>query len=117
MSATRVQAVQLSVLDASTINALTFTAINPTGLSHSCFLLRIINASTTPVLISYNNGTNQHDYVGASTTSASVLQLPAQSNARNGVVGNFAKGLIVSVAGTAGVGNIYLSGYYINQEV
>lgn len=114
MSITRVQAIPIQALDASFINALTPTAINPNGLPNSIFLLRIINASNTPVLITYStSGSVTADYVAANST----IQLPAQSNSKNGVIGNFPKGLVVSALGTAGVGSLYVAGYYISSEV
>lgn len=86
-------------------------AINPTGLDHNCFLLKILNGSNTTILISYD-GTNDHDVIEPNE----MLEVNLQSNSSpNGYVCQFRKGTIVYVetpGGGAGVGIIYLMGYY-----
>jgi len=111
MPINRVQAVPLSSINAAGINAVTFTPINANGLPNPCFVLRVINASNTPVSISYD-GINSHDYVAAN----SDIQIPAQSNSTHVSNANFGKRQIVSVAGTPGVGFIYLAGYYLQER-
>lgn len=113
MSAPRIQCIPLEALDASTINPLTFTLVTANALPESCFLLRIINDSNTDVFINYNNGLTVHDFVKAGTT----VEISGQGNARNFTVANFPVGLKVYAAGTAGVGSICVTGYYINKQV
>lgn len=113
MSVTRVNAIPLSVIDAATIDVVTPTAVNPNGLPHSCYLLRIINSSNTPIAVLYGSSALTQDYIPAN----SHIQIFGQANANNAVVGNFPKGLIVSVIGLAGVGSIYVGGYYLSPGV
>jgi bifunctional ADP-heptose synthase (sugar kinase/adenylyltransferase) len=69
-----------------------------------------MNASTANVTISYD-GTTDHEVVLAGST----LQVNAQNNSQPAsYVANFSKGLVVWAKGTAGVGEIYLSGYFSN---
>lgn len=99
----------MTSLDSSTIGA-AYLPIN-TGLPQALSVLRIINASNTPITISYN-GVQDHDYVAANTP----FQLPNQSNSMpNNNMGLIPKGTIIYAKGTAGVGFIYLAGYYQPQ--
>ena len=69
---------------------------------------RIINNSTDDVTVSYD-GTNDHEYV----PKATVVQLSFEANAQpNNFVSVLQIGTRVYVKGTAGTGNIYLSGYF-----
>lgn len=83
--------------------------INVNGLSHACFLIRIINNSNATVFISYD-GINAADVIPPNNT----LQLDFQTNSSpNGFVANLKKGTIVYAdAALAGVGTVYLVGYY-----
>lgn len=102
-----VQSIGSIPFDTATLN-LNFQAINPGGLEESCFLLRVINDSNVPVLISYD-GINAGDYVRAGET----LQINAQTNSVNvNSVLHFRKGTTVFVAGNAGMGDVVLAGYY-----
>jgi hypothetical protein len=85
-----------------------YQAINTTGLSNSCCILRLNSTSSTSVTVSYD-GVNDHEFLlaGASFT------IPVQANSQpNNFIANFPIGMQVYVKGTAGTGNIYLSGYY-----
>jgi len=80
-----------------------------TTLSNACFLVRIINASTEDITISYD-GTTNNEYVIAGT----VAQLPFQSNSQPAaMVALMAQGTPFYVKGTAGTGDIYIVGYYV----
>lgn len=86
-----------------------FAAVNGLGFAHPPFFIRIVNASNTAVTVSYN-GVDDHEYVPAN----SVFELPSQANAQpNAQVALFPKNTVVYVKGTAGVGTIYVSGYYV----
>jgi|KBSSwiStaDraftv2_1062776.scaffolds.fasta_scaffold126283_3 hypothetical protein len=71
-------------------------------------LLRIINQSNVPVIISYD-GTNAHDVILAN----SVMQLPF---AALGLAGNYSASMAANtniyVTGSAGTGNIIFAAYY-----
>jgi hypothetical protein len=93
----------------STTVIATYLPINPTGLPHACFMIRIINASNAAITISYD-GTNDHDFLAANT---STPELEFQTNSQpNNLIAKLAQGTIVYVKGTAGVGNVYLTGWY-----
>lgn len=83
-----------------------FQALNPNGLEQPCFLLRIINDSDTPILVSYD-GVNPADHVRAD----SDLQIDLRKDTNDNEC--FRKGTIVYVGATApGIGAITLVGYY-----
>jgi hypothetical protein len=78
------------------------------GLPSACSILRIVNDTDTDVIVSYDGATD-HDYIRTGET----VQIPAQSNSGlPGSIAQFAKGQPVYLKGTAGVGNIYVAGYY-----
>ena len=78
------------------------------GLPEACFLTEIVNDGTTSVTISWD-GVNDHIRVLA----ASRVPYNWQTNAEphNDVSLN-KKGTQYYIKGTAGTGNIYLSGFY-----
>ena len=91
---------------------LPFVALNPLGLTESCFLLRLINQSDTGVTISYD-GVDAHDYIRADSTSD---LLGSSSLQGTGITGAWRKGAKVYVSGIAGVGHIFLAGYYLANQ-
>ena len=102
-----IQAIPLTNIASSTVSS-TYQAINSTGLPSACSIIRIINNSTDDVTVSYD-GTNDHEYV----PKATVVQLSFEANAQpNNFVSVLPIGTRVYVKGTAGTGNIYLSGYF-----
>lgn len=108
-----VKAVTLSTFDSSTLQVNTYLPINATGFSHSCFLIVITNASNTAVIISDDTDNDEgQGFIPANTT----LQLNFQTNAMpNTSYANIAKGVVLFAKGTAGIGNVYLSGWYQPQ--
>lgn len=61
------------------------------------------------ITISYD-GIHDHEFVA----SNSVFELPSQANSQPGAqIALFPKHTVVYLKGTAGTGNIYLSGYYV----
>lgn len=106
-----VRAITLTSINSATLTG-SYQAINIDGLPFPCFYLRINNSSNTGVTISYN-GVTDNDYVLATDK----LDLKMQQNAQPPAgVANWPKGTTVYVKGTAGVGIIYLSGYYQPQS-
>lgn len=85
-----------------------FLPINPLGLPEACFLIRIINNSDTDVIVSYD-GLNDHEFVPGGTQATLNFQTNAVPNNKECLL---AKGTVIYVRGTAGQGDIYLSGYY-----
>lgn len=101
-----VQAITLTSILSSSVTS-TYQSINPGGLTAPCFMIRIINASTEDVTISYDGVTN-NEYV----QSGDIAQLNFQTNSQpNNQVSKLSSGTQIWVKGTAGTGDIYLSGY------
>lgn len=87
----------------------TFQVINSAGLPFPCFLVRIVNAATTAITISYD-GITDNEYLAANTAFDLPLQTNAQPNNKVCLIPAFTK---IYVRGTAGAGTIALSGYYV----
>jgi len=101
-----VAAIKLTNIASSTLTG-AYQAIN-TGLSSPCFLIRIINNSSTDVTVSYD-GINDNDYIPHGT----FVDLNFATNSQpNNNCALMPINTIVYVKGTAGTGNIYLAGYY-----
>lgn len=104
---------RMGALICSSLDAATLTGgmdLLCSGTTEACSIIRIINASTVDILISYDE-VNVNDYV----MSRSALQLPLQANSRGaGKVLAMQRGQRVWVNGFlgAGTGYIYLAGYY-----
>lgn len=102
-----VEAVEMTSFDSSGMAA-GYQVIDIAGLDYPCFLIRIINASSKDITLSYD-GTTDQDYLVAGNT----LQLSLQKNALpHGKVLQMKQGAKVYVKGTAGAGFIYLVGYF-----
>lgn len=102
-----VQIATLATFSSASLSV-SYQAVNSGGLPAGCFLVRIINAASTAITISYD-GTTDHEFVGAN----SFLELNLQSNSQpNGFIANMKKGTVVYVKGTAGAGTIAVAAYY-----
>ena len=88
-----------------------YLPINAGGFTAPCLLLRIVNASNTNVMISYD-GVHDHEIVHADNTLQLFFQL---NNLPNGKVSCLPKGTIVYAKGTAGIGLVYLAAYYTKE--
>lgn len=105
-----IHAAPLATVDSATLGA-GYVAFN-LALPAPCVVLRIINASDVGVSVSYDGGAHAHDYVLA----ASTLQIDFQANNSPGnYPAALPQGLVVSLSGAAGAGNIYLASYYQPQ--
>ncbi len=108
MAQNSVKSFVLSNVLSSTVTSL-YAPLNGTGFIQSPFFIRIVNASTMGITVSYD-GTHDNEFIPSNT----VFELPSQTNSQpNAQVALFSKGTIVYIKGTAGTGNIYLSGYYV----
>lgn len=86
-----------------------YAPLNGTGFSQPPFFIRINNASSAAITVSYD-GINDHEFIAAN----SVFELPSQTNSQPGAhIALFPKNTVVYIKGTAGTGNVYLSGYYV----
>lgn len=92
----------------STVIAAGYTAANSVIIGHSVSILRINNASTMAITISYD-GTTDNEFLSANQ----ILNLEAQTNSLPSAFAcNIKNGTQIYFKGTAGTGNIYVSGYY-----
>lgn len=108
MSNNKLKAIPLTSFNTTGLSA-TYQAINSSGLSDACVILRITNDSNQDITVSYD-GSTDNEYV----RTGESLVLNAQSNSLpNSFVANFAQGTIVYVKGSSGTGSVYLSGYYL----
>jgi hypothetical protein len=102
-----VQAIPLTNIASSALTG-TYAAINVGGLPQACFLIRLNSTSSTSVTLSYD-GVNDHEFLLA----GAFVNLNFQTNAQpNNFIANLPIGTVIYAKGTAGTGNIYLSGYY-----
>ena len=106
-----VKSVTMDHLDLTSITT-SYTVIYEDGFDNACSMIRIHNATNSPLWISFN-GTTDNDYlaIGAS------LQLPVQDNhLPSGLVAKFKKKSKVYVKFTVApkppLGTVYLIGYY-----
>jgi len=108
MAQNSVKSFALSSILSSTVTSL-YAPLNSLGFAQAPFFIRIVNASNMAITVSYN-GVDDNEFIPAN----SVFELPSQTNAQPGAhMALFPKNTIVYVKGTAGTGNIYLSGYYV----
>lgn len=99
-------AIPLTILDTST---LTGVYVPFTTLPQPCFYIRVYNASTVPLFLSYDGGVTNHDVVGPAMT----IYINAETNAQpNNNVALFPRGQSIFVKGTVGAGSAYFVGYY-----
>lgn len=101
-------------VDSATFGAAYVLLSATAGIPFPLFLVRIFNNSNVNVLISYD-GTNTHDFV----TAGGVLELNFQTNSQpNTMIAKLAAGTKIyakATTGGAGVGLVYLAGYYQPQ--
>jgi hypothetical protein len=108
MAKNSIAPIPLTSIDSATFTGAYQLVSGAGGLTNACFLIRIINNSTKDVTISYN-GTNDHDFVPA----GKEVQLQFQTNkSPQGYAALIAQGTKIYVKGAAGVGLVYLSGYF-----
>ncbi len=108
MAQNSVKAFALSSLASASVTG-TYAPLNGTGFIQAPFFVRIVNASSMAITISYN-GVIDNEFV----PSGGVFELPSQTNSQpNAQVALLPKGTVVYIKGTAGTGTVYLSGYYV----
>ncbi len=108
MAQNSVKPLKLTSMLSSAIASI-YNPIDNKGFAEAPFFIRINNASSNAITVSYN-GIDDHEFIPAN----SIFELPSQANSQPGAqVALFPKHTIVFIKGTAGTGNIYLSGYYV----
>ncbi len=111
MAQDSVKIIELKQISNQVINANTYTAINPAGLTEACFLVRITNYNDNLILVSIDGTTDQEVVL-----DNSILELPVQTNSQpNAKVSLFPVGTIFYAKGIVpmAAGNILVSGYYV----
>jgi hypothetical protein len=78
------------------------------GLEVACVYIRIINTSNTLITVSFD-GLVGHDVIPANTALPLQSQVYAQPNGYSCL---FGRSQLIYIAGVAGVGTIYLTGYF-----
>ena len=104
-----VKAIPLGVFDAANLTA-AYQAIYPGGLPHAISLLHIVNRSNVDFFLSYD-GIIDNAYISVD----GEYFLPFQMNSQpNNQVMQVPAGTMLSIkqVTAAGVGTIYISGYY-----
>ncbi len=81
------------------------------GITNPCIMLHIANNSNVSVTISYD-GVNDHDFLLAN--SDRELNFQSNANAQNWGA-SLAQWTKIYVKGAAGIGSVYLSGFYQPQ--
>lgn len=111
MAQNKVKAIARTSLAGSSVSS-SYQALNASGLGAACFKIAIYNTTNTALDVSYD-GTTDNDVVPAN----SFIEIMSQTNAvLNSNVALFPSNTVVYVKGSAGSGNIYLSGYYVSQS-
>ena len=97
---------ELRSVDASTL-AGSYVSLG-TPMEHPIRIFKISNDSNVGITVSYDGGTTDHEYLPAET----FLLIDASANRVWDCEFVLADGVQVSINGSAGIGNIYLSTYY-----
>lgn len=106
-----VKAAAITSIASSSVTS-SLQVINTSGFPGPASMIRLINASTKDVAVSFD-GAHANDYV----QSGAVLQISAQTNAiPTSWSSVFKKGTKVYVSGDAGTGYIYLAVYYVDNQ-
>lgn len=104
----KVLPIALSSIDSATFTGSYQLISVATGLPEACIILEIINNSNIGVTVSYD-GTNDHDFVRAASDRVLLFQTNSQPNNQAAVI---AQGTRIYVKAAAGMGLVYLAGYY-----
>ena len=96
--------------DTSTLTG-SYASLNGSGFSDDIKILKIYNAGTLGIEISYD-GVVDHDYFPAGATLIVDLQTNHADNSSNGAGTKYGrKGQVIFGKGTAGTGILYIIGY------
>lgn len=100
--------VELASIDSSTFTG-NLQAINSSGLSNTCSVIRIVNNSDRDITISFDGVTN-HDFLPDGETYELNL---LNGDLPNGYAYRVRQGTVIYVSGLAGgTGLVYLAAYY-----
>ena len=108
MAQTSVKSIAMSSFSSASLTG-SYQVVNTGGIPKACFLLRVTNAGSTTVTFSLD-GVSDTDQVPAGQSCAVNAQANGQPSAQEAL---WAIGTTIYVKGTAGTGNISVSGYYV----
>ena len=106
MAQNRAKFITVLTLDSSTINTMTYTAIG--AISNAAAVVNFTNASNKDITLSVD-GTNAAFVVPANTNKTFQFMTNSQLPSKEGML---AANTMLSAKGTAGVGNLYIDGFY-----
>lgn len=106
-----VKAIDIASVNAAALLIGVYAPFYVIGLPQACSFIRFNNASNTNVFISFD-GVTDHEFILAGASLDLPVQILRQPSSE---VAKFARGSMISVRGAAGIGSIYLSGYYIPE--
>lgn len=107
----KVLPIPLTSIDSATFTGAYQLLSGAGGVTNPCIMLHIANNANVSVTISYD-GVNDHDFLLAN--SQRELNFQSNANAQN-LAASLGKGTKVYVKGAAGMGSVYLSGFYQPQ--
>lgn len=103
--------ITMAVFNTATLTG-TYSSLNGTGFSADIKMLKIYNASNVGITISYDNGATDHDFIPPVSTFILDIQANHADNSAYGAgTLNGRTGQIIMGKGSAGTGNLYISGY------
>ncbi len=88
-----------------------YQALNSTGFTDDIKMLKIYNAGTQGVDVSYDGVTDHDFFPGGSTLILDFQTNHVNSSSFGAGTLNGRKGQIIYGKGTAGIGNLYIIGY------
>ena len=95
---------EMIYFDTAGLDPVSYNVINSYGFEGACFIVRLINASDSSIVISYD-GVNDHEYISTYDSVALNFQI------NNATLPKWTKLYARGVTGKFG-GNIYVTGYY-----
>lgn len=110
MAKDAIKAIELTSFNSAGANA-TYQVINSNGLDEACTQIIIVNDSNIDILISLD-GSTDHIFMPANVQFSLPVQSNNQPQNRRQMFPKGMKFYVESVSGAAGVGLIYLSGFY-----
>jgi hypothetical protein len=110
MKANYVLMAPLQIVDTSTIDKVTWTAVDAGGLTQACYLIKFYNNSANPVFVSMD-GTNDCEYIPNGVWFSAY----AESNAQKRDAALWRKGEKFFIRGVASPGTFTIAGYYQPQ--
>jgi hypothetical protein len=109
MAQTSLKFIPMQSMDAASLTTSYQAFGGSSPFAEACFKVTVTNASNTPIVISLD-GIHDTFVVGAGLFYDLALQINSRVLLSEVLV---AKGTVPMIKGTAGVGHIYLSGYYV----